>query len=203
MRAGDPGWEISKEGTAGSWKINIEPGQAWKQRGAWGTPFSCFRFAIPEACKFEGRAVYMDADMLVRADVKELLEWPIPDGAGYVAIDKVRTDVSVIDCSYFNGKPWWPSVDFMRKSGWCGPEYRQLLIQNKAISPTLARNWNAFDPMQPCPDPGYEHCKLLHYTVVPTQPYKPYPSVNYFKHPWQSWVDIWNEHLEEARAASA
>jgi hypothetical protein len=200
MRSGDPGWEVSKLGDNNSWRINIEPGFAWKQRGAWGTPFSCFRFAIPELCAFEGRAVYLDADMLVLADVRELLEMPLANG--FRTISMQRTDVALIDCAYFADQDWWPTIAKMRPSGWITYHYCQLLQQHGAISPTLPAAWNTCDPMQPMPDPGIGAAKLLHYTTVPTQPYRPYPSVRYFPHPWPSWVEAWNAHDAEARAVA-
>lgn len=197
MRSGDPGYEVSKLGDHGSWKINIEPGFAWKQRGAWGTPFSCFRFAVPELCDFKGRAVYLDADMLVRSDVRELLEMPLQ--AGYRSISLARTDVSLIDCGWFaNRRDWWPSIAQMKPSGWITWHYCQLLQQHGGIAPTLDPAWNRCDPMHMCADPGVESAKLLHYTVVPTQPYRPYPTVRYMKHPWKSWVKEWNDVAKEA-----
>lgn len=199
MRAGDPGFEISERGGGESWRINVEPGSAWKKRGAWGTPFSCFRFAVPELCNFSGRAVYLDADMLVRADVRELLECETQ--AGYRCISQARTDVSVIDCEWFRNKEWWPTIAEMKKSGWITWHYCQLLIDHGGIAGTLPHRWNVCDPMDRRPDPGLGDAALLHFTVVPTQPYKPYPSVKYFSHPWPSWVACWNDHLEEARAA--
>lgn len=201
MRSGDPGWEVSKLGTDGSWRINIEPGFAWKQRGAWGTSFSGFRFAIPEVCGFDGRAVYFDADMLVLGDVRELLETPLR--CGYRTISLPRTDVSVIDCGFFKDAQWWPTIAQMKPSGWITWHYCQLLQKHGAISPTLDAAWNVCDPMQPCRDRGVGGCKLLHYTVVPTQPYKPYPTVRYSPHPWKSWVDTWNAYDAEARTLEA
>lgn len=38
------------------------------------TEFSHTRFLVPELCKHQGWAVYMDCDMLVRCNIKELLE---------------------------------------------------------------------------------------------------------------------------------
>ena len=35
----------------------------WNTRG-WGTPFTNFRYAIPELCNFEGKAIYMDCDQM-------------------------------------------------------------------------------------------------------------------------------------------
>jgi len=201
MRSGTEGFEVSKLGGNGTWKINIEPGpHAWKQRGAWGTPFSCFRFAVPELCGFQGRAVYLDADMLVLGDVRELLELPLV--SGYHTVNEIRTDVSVIDCAYFKDRSWWPSIADMKPSGRLTYHYCQILKHNKAISTSLPACWNVCDPMTPCKDPGTTGCKLLHYTVVPTQPYRPYPGQHYYKHPWQSWVDAWNHMNDESRASA-
>src|SRR5262245_50696114 len=42
------------------------------------TTFSFYRFLIPRLCDYRGRALYLDADMLVFADLAEL--WTIPFG---------------------------------------------------------------------------------------------------------------------------
>ena len=39
---------------------------------AWGTPFSCFRYAIPSLCEGKGRAIYMDVDMINLRDIHDL-----------------------------------------------------------------------------------------------------------------------------------
>jgi len=43
----------------------------WKRKG-WGTPFTCFRYAIPELCNFKGRALYTDCDMINFRDISHL-----------------------------------------------------------------------------------------------------------------------------------
>lgn len=89
MRAGDPGFE--------GWEIGRKPGAPYSG-GSWSTDFTCFRFAVPEVAGFQGRAIYLDADMLVLADVRELWDrrrrrpWTCPGG---------RSEVSVIDCAAF------------------------------------------------------------------------------------------------------
>jgi len=200
MRSGDPGWEVSRNGDNGSWRINCEPKDAcWKIRGAWGTPFSAFRFAIPELCGFQGRAVYLDVDMLVLGDVAEFLSMPI--ASGYRSISLQRTDVSVINCAWFKDKAWWPPLNKMKASGWVTFSYCELLRWGKAIDPTLDPRWNVCDRMDRTADPGLRDAKLLHYTVVPTQVNRPYAGVTYSPHPWKSWVDVWHQHHEEASAA--
>src|SRR6056300_83223 len=43
-------------------------------RNNWGTPFTSFRYAVPELCNFKGRAIYTDVDMINFRDIKELWE---------------------------------------------------------------------------------------------------------------------------------
>ena len=38
----------------------------------WSTPFSGFRWAIPEYCNFKGRAIYTDVDMINLRDISDL-----------------------------------------------------------------------------------------------------------------------------------
>jgi len=177
MRAGDPDWPVSEYGIPdGSWKLGRPVDLAWPKQG-WGTPFSGFRFAVPEMMAFTGRAVYFDADMLVLGDVAELLRFPMT--TGYTACHSKRTDVSVIDCEWFRGKSWWPSVRQMKPSGWRVFEYLKLLLPRHGIADTLPWCWNDCDGEMYGKYPS--SVKLVHYTGVPDQPYRPYPSVKYKK----------------------
>jgi hypothetical protein len=202
MRAGDPGWEVSRDGAGGSWRVGAAVDNGWvKAPGMnWGTPFSGFRFAIPELCGFQGRAIYLDVDMLVLADIAELWEQTPAQGFGIKCINARRTDVSVIDCAWFAGKPWWPSIAKMKPSGARVFEYITLLNAHKAVDATLAKEWNDIDGAI------YQHrpqdVKLEHYSAVPTQPYRPYPKTDYRctefpHHPCEAVGKLWwNEHDE-------
>lgn len=53
------------------WFSKPETGEGWNTV-KWATPFSAFRWSIPAHCNYEGRAIYMDADMLVMSDIAEL-----------------------------------------------------------------------------------------------------------------------------------
>ena len=59
-----------------AWYSDQETGSGWHTEH-WATPFSGFRWAIPESCNFEGRAIYMDADVIVLCDVAELWSHPM------------------------------------------------------------------------------------------------------------------------------
>tara|TARA_B100000809_G_scaffold265190_1_gene323249 strand:+ start:527 stop:1294 length:768 start_codon:yes stop_codon:yes gene_type:complete len=43
----------------------------WNMRG-WGTPFTNFRYTVPELCNFKGKAIYMDVDQLNFRDIADL-----------------------------------------------------------------------------------------------------------------------------------
>lgn len=46
-----------------------------------GDTFSGFRWAIPEYCQFQGKAIYMDTDVIVLDDLALLWEHPIEANA--------------------------------------------------------------------------------------------------------------------------
>ena len=186
------GFAISEHGEIeGSWKIGRPIGQAWPKRG-WGTSFSAFRVAIPELSGYRGRHIYMDVDQLVLGDVAELLALPLRKP--WCSINSLRTDVSVIDCSGFANKPWWPRLSWMRPSGTHLPVYRDILSKHDFFDESLPPSWNCCDDrIRPI-----EGQNLLHFTVVPTQPWRPYSTVNYQPHPNQPWVDLWNQYEQES-----
>lgn len=201
MRAEDgPDWLVSDKGALGAWTLGRPIHLAWPKTG-WGTPFSGFRFAVPEMMGFQGTAIYLDADMLVLGDLAELLTYKRP--TGYTCCHVVRTDVSVIDCGWFKGKPWWPSVAQMRTSGWCVPQYLGLLHGHNGVSAAVPWEWNDCEGGIFERDP--KRVRLIHYTGVPDQPYRPYPEVEYPKaFPFSRHAMIghlWWETYREALAA--
>ena len=82
------------------WYSNPQTGEGWHTE-KWATPFSGFRWAIPEYCSFSGRAIYMDADMVVLDDIAKLWQHPISDEAILAAKgdgDLMRLCTCVWDC---------------------------------------------------------------------------------------------------------
>lgn len=174
MRAGDRDWPVSEDGRDGSWKLGRPVHLAWPKRG-WGTPFSGFRFAIPELFEFSGRAIYLDADQLILGDIAEL--WHHPMRKGIACCHPSRTDVAVIDCAWFKDKPWWPRIKDMKKSGFRVFEYLQILQQHSAIDVSIPWSWNDIDGVSYAKRP--EDTKLVHFSSVPQQPYRPYLETPY------------------------
>src|SRR5262245_3333575 len=60
------------------------------------TPFSFQRFIIPEARSYQGRAMYLDSDMLVFQDISPLFEYDFRD-ANVLAVPN-ETSVLLMDC---------------------------------------------------------------------------------------------------------
>ena len=180
MRSGDPGWEISENGIDGSWAAGgaISGGWVKGQGMTWGTPFSCFRFAVPELMNFAGTAIYLDADMLLLDDIAKLIEMTPRVGSGIKCVSAARTDVAVFDCAWFKDKPWWPTIAKMKSVRARVFEYMNLLNHGKALDVSLDPVWNDIDGKRYENDP--DAVKLLHYSnVMIGQPWRPYDNVTY------------------------
>lgn len=184
--------DYSRGGIWGDWNIGREHGHPYSDKG-WATDFSCFRFAIPEANGFKGRAIYLDVDMILLKDIKDLFDIPMDKP---VLIPPNGFDVILFDCSAFKDLKWWPNLEMMQASGWKVHFYTKLLLDHEMVG-LLPAEWNCcdgkdFDPNRTC---------LIHYTDMHTQPWKPYPNVfEYPEHPHPQVVALWNQMYEEGVA---
>jgi hypothetical protein len=130
----------------------------------WATPFSGFRWSIPEACGFEGKAIYMDSDMIVLSDLAELFD---QDTRGHVVLGKGggewRLCVSLWDCAAAKGKI--PPVAEMKADAESHSKMRRVSMEPGFIGP-FSGNWNCLDREY---RPGM-NAKILHYTDMRSQP---------------------------------
>jgi len=134
----------------------------------WSTPFSGFRWGIPEYCNFEGKAIYTDVDMVYYGDIGELYDKELADDEWMLARDGERFGgkefcVILFDCAKFKD-------ELAPVKTWKQEEYHhQYLMQaliNKKITGYLDPVWNSHDGDAP-------NWKLLHYTTMNTQPWQP------------------------------
>lgn len=134
------------------------------------TGFSFFRYHIPELCGYRGRGIYLDADMVCRADIKELFEM---DMKGKGALSKVKdkksyyTSCLLLDCErlkHWNIKEWALLINAGLTSYWGIMSGDPSGINHDDFGP-LDDVWNHFDRY-------YDSTKIIHYTTVPTQPWK-------------------------------
>jgi lipopolysaccharide biosynthesis glycosyltransferase len=157
------------------------------------TGFSFSRFCIPELAGYQGKAIYMDADMLVFKDIREL--WSIPfDGAKVVIQQDVKYEdqtlrkigapkkrkkqcsVMLIDCKRTN----WDIRKIVNEMdvGSFGYEdlmYDLCILADEDIKFGVPFEWNSLEHYD-------AQTRLIHYTDVYTQP-------------WTSignrWGDLW------------
>ncbi len=134
------------------------------------TPFSFQRFLIPEICGYKGRAIYLDSDMQVFSDIKDLWErsfqcpFYVPRGSD-TDDRKAQFSVFVIDC----GKIRWDIRSIMNDLDSEKISYAELM--HKPELPAGSKTgecpeWNSLE--------RYEKglTKLVHYTDFKKQPWK-------------------------------
>ena len=148
------------------------PFHGW-DTSTWATPFSGFRYAVPALCDYEGRAIYMDSDVIVMADIARL--WHRQMWAGVVAKSANRFCVSLWDCSHVEllflseikaGR--WPSFSCEQ----FGPR----------------ENWNCLDGERYA-DLNDPDIKALHYTSMPHQPHLELAVDRLAMHGRRHWFD--------------
>jgi lipopolysaccharide biosynthesis glycosyltransferase len=145
------------------------------------TNFSFARFAIPELAGYAGKALYLDADMLVFRDIGEL--WDIPfDGASIVIQEELpehavthrkqgaparrvkQCSVMLIDCA----RARWNVRDIV--AGLDGRyTYEQLMYElcilpEREIRYAVPFAWNSLEHFD-------SETRLIHYTDMDTQPW--------------------------------
>lgn len=151
------------------------------------TPFSFQRFMIPEKCNYQGHAIYMDSDMLVFGDVKDIWQAPMEDSVLCMRgsdTDKHRAQGSVfkVDCSDI---PQWKISSLVNALDKGAITYDWLVFDQWNMAPNgWNPNWNSLEEYIP------GQTKLLHYTEMYNQPWLRNPS-----HPLGH---LWFSELREA-----
>lgn len=174
-------------------------GESWthlsnRQLGQ-GTGFSLMRWKIPEYLKYQGYAIYLDADQLCMRDIKELWNMNIDRAESSIYCtyqwDKwfpkaPNTSVMLIDCEKAKND-WWPIKKIEEYLiGDCPKRSRYTKIMHamhiKPEPSPIPVNWNHLNAAK-------EGTGIIHYTTENTQPwYNP-------KHPFRY---LWQQELESA-----
>lgn len=138
-----------------------------------GTGFHYARFAPPQLCRYEGRAIYLEADQLLLADIGEL--WDFPLGSSCCAAVPAGCIRGKVHSNQYGG---YASSVLLYDCSRC----RQLdALQICEESPLPGKEWQVFSmseqflrrkglSVEPLPEQwnDHEHCfpntKLLHFT---------------------------------------
>jgi len=139
------------------------------------TPFTFQRFAIPELCQYQGRAIYLDSDMLVFRDINELWQQPF-EKAGEPEADLLSVpeppsshrapqySVMLLNCAQLK----WRADQLVRaleRRSWTYKEFVLEMSPAAVKRADLPLGWNDLE--------RYEATRtaLLHYTDMPYQPW--------------------------------
>lgn len=158
----------------------------------WATPFTNLRWTIPEYCNFTGKAIYMDVDQLNLKDISELYHIDL-QGKPFASRED-RLCVMVIDCAAM--RPLLQPVSVIKNTPTYGNNiYWEIVKKSHHFDP----RWNCLDGEdRPISDIWH-----LHFTSMPTQPWKPAWFRGIPKQHWrQDLVDLWNQYRIEAYANS-
>lgn len=162
----------------------------------WSTPFSGFRWAIPEACAFHGRAIYMDVDQLNLRDIADLYSIDLK-GNPMAARRGARFGghefcVIVMDCERL-GDILMP-VGRMKPNPDAHHRYIQMFSGSDQVL-DLDPRWNCHDG----DGLALDNIWHLHYTKMSTQPWRPkWFTGKAEEHPRQDLVKLWHDTRAEA-----
>lgn len=151
-------------------KSNIQYGIPKDPANRQKTPFSFQRFTIPELNEFKGRAIYVDSDMQVMKDIRQL--WNLPMGSHDLLTVEPKKDskrvlqfsVMLLDCD----KLKWSAQDVVDMLDRGELNYHTLMREMKVaknIGVKIPFGWNSLEWYDE-KDTG-----LIHYTDMPTQPW--------------------------------
>ncbi len=142
-----------------------------RDRRNWArTPFSFQRFLIPELAGYQGRAIYLDSDMQVFEDIREL--WQSDLGANHLL--SVRGDggsartaqysVMLLDCERLR----WnvrKIVESLDSGDFSYEDLMQKMVIATKQEDLISPDWNGLEKYVK------GKTKLLHYTDMDTQPW--------------------------------
>jgi len=183
-------WSIERvRDPARVYEIHIMKELAGFDRRRWLTGFTNYRFAIPFFAGGAGRAIWNDVDEAYLSDPAELFDTDMGD-CGLLTVPPLSstalldTAVMLIDCERMATVWTEDEAKHGRKNN--------LLAKVKAVPGLrgdLPGEWNARDEEYV---PG--RSKLLHWTILHTQPWHPLPQLFVYQHNpvGQVWYDLEN-----------
>lgn len=176
-------------------KDEDSPWGGW-QTQRWSTPFSGFRWAIPEVCGYHGRAIYMDVDQLNLRDIADLF-----------SVDLKNHPLAARRGARFGGHEFCVIVfDNERMGDLLMPTARMKPnpdIHHRYIGMFSGSDYVLdLDPRWNCHDGdglAIDNIWHLHYTKMSTQPWRPaWFTGKGEEHPRQDLVKLWHDMRAEA-----
>lgn len=153
----------------------------------WATPFSGFRWAVPELCNFQGRAIYCDSDFIFLSDIRQLWEQQDPLPPGKVVIGKGgeawRLCCCVFDCE--RARPYMIPIETLKQDSGLHPQMNQK-FRRGGITQPFQGDWNNLDGKDM---KALSNIDALHYTCMNTQPQLEFALPRLAKQGIKHWFD--------------
>ncbi len=160
------------------------------------TEFSNYRFLIPQLCNHQGRAIWLDSDMIALRDIGNLFDAEMGDACFLAKSDAYKhggghcwgLSVMLIDCqrTHFDLETY---VREISEGQYSFTDMHQMSPKFLAKHPfaigEIDKNWNVFDSAD-------ANTKLIHYTNLMTQPWK------FAGHKQEK---LWFDYFNQARKA--
>jgi len=147
------------------WYSNPEEQTGWRTEG-WTTPFSAFRWGIPAFCEYQGKAIYMDTDVMVLCDLAELWQQPFAPGKVVMAKggdESWRFCVSMWDCAAV--KDHLPALEELRSNPRMHQQLKKYYKKHTEVIQPFDTQYNNIDGE----NTPIEKIKILHYSDMGTQ----------------------------------
>jgi hypothetical protein len=193
------------------WYSSAVKREGWLTQG-WATPFSGFRWGIPAYCGFQGRAIYLDVDMIVMSDIAELWHTEFKNGAFCMAKNPETFCTTLWDCE--RARSILPPINRIKR------EYALYAHLRRKFNPDQVQgftngNWNCLDG-ENYGSVREPDVKIVHCTSIPTQPQLKYAVQRLQTKGQQHWsshkyrprphwrkdiIELFDTLLEEAKAA--
>lgn len=158
-------WMQLSHNPSSFWYAHPQLAQGWKTE-KWATPFSGFRWAIPEYCGFQGKAIYMDSDIIVMDDLALLWQHPIDNNAIVAAKggnSSARLCTCLWDCA--KAKNHLPSIDEIKSNPDSHQNLMKMIQKNLSLVQPYNDHYNCIDGE----NIDIEAIKILHYSDMGTQ----------------------------------
>jgi len=157
----------------------------WNSR-SWATPFSGLRWAVPELAGFQGRAIYMDSDFIVLADIADL--WRQEFQPGKVVMAKGggnwRLCMSLWDCA--GARKHMIPIEKLKRDSSNHQKMGGRFSPNSGRVQAFQGDWNCLDARH---GEDLKNVKALHYTRMSTQPQLQYALPRLRKQGGRHWFD--------------
>jgi hypothetical protein len=124
--------------------------------------FSFVRFAVPELTIYEGRAIYLDSDMLIFRDLSDLFSMEMGDAL--VQRPKNQTAVLLYDCAKL---VHWRVAEYLRRLEAGEYSYGEMMttLCEPRVGERISAEWNCRDTFT------RGRTAILHYTATARQPW--------------------------------